>query len=134
MKLREVLVVDDSDADLLYAQLMVEGSQVCDRVRTFDTALDVLEYLQRIEGHEVDLILLDINMPEMNGFEFLAAYHKLHSAHQARAVVVMLTNSPDPADQARAQAFECVKGYVVKPIDRASASGLAALLEDTSDA
>ncbi|HET9978406.1 MAG TPA: response regulator [Burkholderiaceae bacterium] len=127
MKLREVLVLDDSDADLLYSRLMVEAAGVAGKVSTFETGPEVLAYLQRAEGHQVDLILLDINMPEMNGFEFLDAYQRLHRAQQARAVVVMLTNSPDPAERARAQSFDCVKGYVVKPIDRAAVAGLVAL-------
>lgn len=129
MKLREVLVVDDSDADLLYARLILEAAGVADKVSTFETAHDVLDYLQRPEGHAVDVILLDLNMPEMNGFEFLEAYQKLHRAQRARAVVVMLTSSPDPADQARALSFDCVKGYVVKPIDLAAAAGLVAWVE-----
>ena len=129
MKLREILVVDDSDPDLLYARIVLQSAKVADHVLPFETAIDALAYLQRPEGHRADVILLDINMPEMNGFEFLEAYQQLHEAHQARAVVVMLTSSPDPDDRARALAFGCVKGYVVKPLDVASAKGLTELLE-----
>jgi CheY-like chemotaxis protein len=129
MKLKEVLVLDDSDADLLFARIILEAVQVAERVSTFGTGPEVLAYLQRPEGHEVDVILLDINMPEMDGFEFLDAYQRLHREQQARAVVVMLSNSPDPDDRRRAQSFECVKGYVVKPIDAAAARDLAALID-----
>jgi CheY-like chemotaxis protein len=120
-KLKEVLLIDDSEADLLFTQIMVEAAGIAERVLPYDTAPDALAYLQRPEGHEVDLILLDINMPEMNGFEFLEAYEKLHRSQQARAVVVMLTSSPDPTDRQRSFAFGCVKHYLVKPIDRAEA-------------
>ena len=129
MKLREVLVVDDSDPDLLYAKIILQAAKVAERVLPFETAVDALAYLQRPAGHQADVILLDINMPEMNGFEFLEAYQKLHESHRARAVVVMLTSSPDPHDRARAMAFGCVKGYVVKPIDVASAKGLVEVVE-----
>ena len=124
MTLREVLVVDDSDADLLYAQVVLEAAAVATRVRTFETGQDALAYLQRPEGHSVDVVLLDINMPEINGFEFLDAYEKLHREHRARAGVVMLTSSPDPRDRERAFSFSCVKDYVLKPIDVASAAAL----------
>jgi CheY-like chemotaxis protein len=130
MKLKEVLVLDDSDADLLYAQVILEAAQVAERVSTFGTGAEVLAYLQRAEGHEVDLILLDINMPEMNGFEFLDAYQKLRRAQQARAVVVMLSSSPDPEDRRRSQAYDCVKDYLVKPIDVASAQRLVAVVAE----
>ena len=134
MRLREVLLVDDSDADLLYGRVILESAGVAQRVSAFETAREVLDYLQRPEGHEVDVILLDINMPEMNGFEFLEAYEQLHRSHQAHAVVVMLTSSPDPADRARAAAFECVKDYVIKPIDRAQALQLPEVVRRASGA
>lgn len=133
MKLKEVLLVDDSETDLLYTRIVVEAAGIAEQVLPFDTAIEALDFLQRPEGHDADVILLDINMPEMNGFEFLEAYEKLHRRQQARAVVVMLTSSPDPADRARAMAFACVKDYVVKPIDREAARGLAELVPGPAD-
>lgn len=132
MKLNEVLVIDDSDPDLLYTKIILEAAAIAHGVRTFETAIDALAYLKRPEGHHADVILLDINMPEMSGFEFLDAYEELHASQRATAVVVMLTSSPHPADRARALAYGCVKGYVVKPIDVPSAQGLVALVESLS--
>jgi CheY-like chemotaxis protein len=132
MSLAEIIIVDDSDADLLYTRIILEGTHVADSVRTFGTGMEALDYLQRPEGHEVDIILLDINMPEMNGFEFLQAYERLHESQRARAVVVMLTSSPDPADQKRAFGFGCVKHYVVKPLDLASARELETIVRRES--
>ncbi len=122
--LNQVLIVDDSDADLLYASIIVEKSGVAQSVLALETAAEALDYLRRPEGHDVDVILLDINMPEMDGFSFLRAYEQLHATQRARAVVVMLTSSPDPQDRARAFAFSCVKDYVIKPIDIEAASQL----------
>lgn len=130
MSLRSVLVIDDSDPDLLYTQIMLDAADVAARVITCGSAPEALAHLQRPEGHDVDLILLDINMPEMDGFEFLEVYGELQDSQQARAVVVMLTSSPDPADRARAAGFACVRGYVVKPIDKAVAAGLVDLVRE----
>jgi CheY-like chemotaxis protein len=128
MMLKQLLIVDDSDPDLLYTKIVLEAAAVAERVLPFETALEALEYLCRPDGHDADVILLDINMPEMNGFEFLDRYERLHAEHQAHAVVVMLTSSPDPNDRARAMAYSSVKGYVVKPIDLDDARGLASLV------
>ncbi len=128
MSLKAVLIIDDSDPDLLYTQIVLDAAHVAERVLTCGSGPEALAILQRAERHDVDVILLDINMPEMNGFEFLEAYQKLHSTQQARAVVVMLTSSPDPADQARAAKFSCVHGYLIKPIDVASAARLLTVI------
>jgi CheY-like chemotaxis protein len=128
MTLAQVLVVDDSDPDLLYTRIVIESVRLADQVLPFGTGQEALAYLRRPEGHRADLVLLDINMPEMNGFEFLDAYQQLAERQQARAVVVMLTSSPDPTDRARAATYPCVRGYIVKPIDVAAARALLALV------
>jgi CheY-like chemotaxis protein len=126
--MKTVMLVDDSEADLLFSRIIVGRSGICEDVLAFDSATAALAHLQAPEGGEVDLILLDINMPGMDGFQFLQAYDAIHGARQARAVVVMLTSSPDPHDRAAAERYACVRGYVVKPINLACAQGLDALV------
>lgn len=122
-----VMLIDDSESDLLYTRIILQRASAPYEVLAFESAADALSAL-KAGAEPVDLILLDINMPGMNGFEFLEAYQALRGDQQADAVVVMLTSSPDPADRDRALSFPCVKGYVTKPIDRASADGLVQLL------
>jgi CheY-like chemotaxis protein len=129
MKLRSVLVVDDNDADLLYVRIVLEAAGIADRVLCFGTAQEALAHLAGAEGADADLVLLDLNMPEMDGFGFLRAYGPMLDAGPAHAGVVVLTSSPDPADRRRAMAHGCVRGYLVKPIDTAAALGLARLLQ-----
>lgn len=122
---RQVMLIDDSETDLLYGRLMIERAGIAERVIAFDTAQAALAHLQRGEGHAVDLVLLDINMPVMNGFEFLDAYEQLEPRQRADGVIVMLTSSPDPEDRARAFSYASVRGYVTKPLSREDARGLA---------
>jgi len=126
--MKTVMLVDDSEADLLFSRIIVDRSGICRDVLAFDNAPAALAHLSAPEGSEVDLVLLDINMPGMDGFQFLQAYDALHGARQARAVVVMLTSSPDPRDRVEAERYACVRGYVVKPINLAAAQGLHALV------
>jgi CheY-like chemotaxis protein len=118
------MLIDDSEFDLLYGRLMIERSGIAQELLTFETAAEALRYLQRLEGHDVDIILLDINMPGMNGFEFLKAYQQLTEDEKASAVVVMLTSSPDPQDRLEAFRYDCVKGYVTKPLTLTAAQKL----------
>lgn len=128
MKLREVLVIDDSDPDLLYTEVMLEAAGVAERIRPVGTGQEALAYLSRPQGHEVDVILLDINMPEMNGYAFLEAYEALHDSQQAHAVVVMLTSSPDALDREQAFRFPSVRSFIIKPIRRHHALSLLDLV------
>lgn len=130
-----VLLIDDSEADRLFTRIVLERSGAVESVAGYESAKEALQDLAS-GAVQADLILLDINMPGMNGFEFLEAYHQLPgscamSAPQHKpSAVVMLTSSPDPADRARALQHPCVKGYVTKPIDVAASRGLTQFLSD----
>jgi CheY-like chemotaxis protein len=121
--LRRVMLIDDYESDLLFTRLMLERCGQAYDVLEHDSAQEALQYLQSHPAHGVALILLDINMPGMNGFEFLEAYEALTADQKAQAVV-MLTSSPDPREQQRALSFASVRGFVTKPLDPATASGL----------
>ncbi len=120
--LNTVMVIDDSEIDLLFARIVLERSGVAHRLVLLESAQQALQWLVGPPTCAVDLILLDINMPGMNGFEFLAAY----SQQCARPVpVVMLSSSPDPADRAQALRHGFVRDYLTKPLTPATAAGLA---------
>lgn len=127
MSTKTVMVVDDSEADLLFTRIMLERCGAGFGVCQFESAPEALRYLQQDWG-AVGLILLDINMPRMNGWEFLEAYGELvrdlASGRVAHPTVVMLSSSPDPDDQARALASPWVRGYIEKPLDLAQAAAL----------
>lgn len=123
--LNTVMVIDDSETDLLYARIVLERAGVARELVLVESAREALQLLQGRLAGAVDLILLDINMPGMDGFDFLDAY-EAGAADRPCTAVVMLTSSPDPADRLRAQRHACVRGYQTKPLDVPGALALCA--------
>ncbi len=97
----QVALVDDEPADNYLHQRVIEHSGQGEVAMVFEGAEAALLWLQEAP-RGLDLILTDINMPGMNGFEFIEAYKQLPEALQARAIVVMLTSSILPEDRERA--------------------------------
>lgn len=121
---RSLMLIDDSEADRLYARIVLERAGLGIEVLDFESAGDALSLLRGPAAGHVGLILLDINMPGINGFEFLEAFEAM--ARAQAPVVVMLTSSPDPADRERALAHRSVRGYITKPLALAAARELGA--------
>lgn len=111
-----VMVIDDDQIDQMMYARIIRRSGVVESILQFSLATDALEYLRRPDCEEIDLIVLDINMPMMNGFEFLEAATKEFGGSFTKAVVIMLTTSINPEDIARAKSFGVVKDFVSKPL------------------
>ncbi len=116
---KTVLLVDDNDADNLIHREVLEEEEFAERIEVAWNGREALEYLQSQdpdpEGYfPPDIIFLDINMPIMNGFEFLEEYAKLPEAIRKAVVVVMLTSSVNPLD--KENAADLVAGYMTKPL------------------
>ncbi|MGC4366870.1 response regulator [Hydrogenophaga sp. R2] len=129
-----VMMVDDNDNDLLFTRLILQRSGVGYDILGFERAAQALDHLRNTPDHGVSIILLDINMPVMNGFEFLEAFEALSPAQRGGAVVLMLSSSADPADRERAARHASVKGYLTKPLERQVAAVLPALAGLAPDA
>ncbi|MFK7894708.1 MAG: response regulator [Myxococcota bacterium] len=131
MKLKSVLLIDDNDADNYLHRLVIERSGVADQVDVARDGQQALEYLTTPDAEgktpSPDLILLDINMPVMNGWEFLDAYESLDSELQSGVVIMMLTTSVNPDDVRRAQERSAVQSFLTKPLD---ATGLQTILSE----
>lgn len=110
-----LMLVEDNPADVFLIQTALELSDVVVQLSVAWNGQDALEQLQKLsEEQQPNLILLDLNMPRMNGFELLAAVRT--DPALAHLVVVMLTTSNAPADIKRAYALQ-VNSYVTKPVN-----------------
>ncbi len=110
-----IMLIDDEEIDQMLYGRIIERSKHAKRVLSFLSAEAALEHLVEIRMPQPDLILLDINMPQMDGFEFLTAAEDALGVDVA-PVIVMLTTSLNPMDEARSNASPLVHDYKKKPL------------------
>lgn len=114
MKSTDILLIDD-DATINYLnKIIIERAQTGLQVADFTSASDALEQLAS-GALQPQLILLDLNMPEMDGWQFLEAYKKLSSLPKQQKVVI-LSSSINPADEKKAKATGRVAAFYRKPL------------------
>ncbi|MFT5583734.1 MAG: CheY-like chemotaxis protein [Cognaticolwellia sp.] len=128
MELNDVLIVDDSEADQYLNRYRLLERQPSVTIRSAFDGVEALNVLREV-GYKPDLILLDINMPRMNGFEFLEIYVDEFNGATS-SVVVMLTSSLLESDRQRAESFKPVRGFLLKPLDASWPERLLALDDD----
>ncbi|HRG88342.1 MAG TPA: response regulator [Chitinophagales bacterium] len=108
-----LLVDDDNDCNYLHKRVL-KKAQCAERIEVVNDGEQALHFLKTaVDGIYPcpDLILLDINMPGMNGWEFLEEYEKLDTTVRARIVLVMLTSSVNPDDEAQALKMNIIGGF-----------------------
>jgi len=119
-KLNCVLLVDDDEPTNFLHSWIIRQSGFAARVEIAEGAREGLVYLEASSTSDdhpsPDLIFIDLNMPAMNGWEFIEQYRKLAIARQRKTVFVMLTTSMFPEDELKAQQTPELSGYESKPL------------------
>jgi CheY-like chemotaxis protein len=131
-KLKCILLVDDDSVTNYIHKKHIEYCGVADCIQIASdgqNALDIITHkdeqgvlADKQENFTPDLIFLDINMPKMNGWQFLEAYQRLEEIERSK--VIILSTSVDSADKLKAESYESVSEYVVKPLDEAKINNI----------
>ncbi|GAB4396209.1 MAG: response regulator [Microscillaceae bacterium] len=106
-----VLLVDDDPINNLIIRKEIEKQSTAIEIKTFQSGLAALEFL-KVASARPGIILLDINMPDFSGWEFLKNY----SVQPNPAPVFMITSSLIRKDREKARDFTIVKDYLIKPL------------------
>jgi len=117
-KLDCILLVDDNSDDNFFHKIIINKMDVVNRIDVVINGLEALAYLKKENQTPPELIFLDINMPRMNGWEFLEQYKHLDVNQKARVVIMILTTSANPDDIKKAKEIEEVTGFETKPLSK----------------
>jgi len=121
-KLAGVLLVDDNSTANFLNELILTKMEVAEHIAVAENGAEALALLARAYAAPAGspypaLILLDVNMPVMDGTAFLEAYQKLPEPQQRASVVVLLTTTVHERELARLRELP-VAGLVSKPLNR----------------
>lgn len=120
-ELKCIMLVDDNKDDNFFHERVIKKCNAAEVVISKQRAKDALAYLRSEKNSgdlHPDLIFLDINMPGMNGWEFLEEYNKLDENLKSRVIVVMLTTSENPDDRMKAKSMNIASDFKTKPLTR----------------
>jgi len=116
---KSALLIDDDKFTNFYNEKIVKKHDTFKSVQSVNSGADALAYLQKAMDGLIDkpnVIFLDINMPAMNGWEFLEEYRLLDKTFTSDIKIVMLTTSSNPSDQERANQSCLINNYINKPL------------------
>lgn len=117
------MLIDDMEIDLFITQKIIEKLSIDCKFKTFTRAKLAIEYLSALDtqpGLEPiffpDIILVDINMPEMNGFQFLNKFNELKNEKFNTVKTYLLSSSTNLKDIIDAEQNEACDGFISKPL------------------
>ncbi|TXC78513.1 response regulator [Luteibaculum oceani] len=110
-----ILLIDDDDTSNFYNKFILEEAQIVDKIYSTETADDGLDLLKKLD-FPPRLILIDLNMPFKDGWDFMEDYLKLGIEKQSPKLF-FLSSSILPADKEKANDHPRVDGFISKPLD-----------------
>lgn len=122
-KINSVMLIDDNEIDNLINQKMIESINLSDNIFIHSGAKSALEYLKNIQKITSDnieflpeLIFLDLDMPLMDGFQFIDEFEKLNENTKKYCKIILLTSSLDPKDMAKSKKNVNILKHLNKPL------------------
>lgn len=129
-----ILCVDDDLITLSICSIVIEKANFCKEIFTLNNGKEALDFYNSIDsklgsGEDVqipELIFLDLNMPVMNGWDFLDAFETHFLKKFSNTRVYILSSSIDPIDLEKSKSYKSVLGFISKPLTKAILNNIKA--------
>ncbi len=120
-KYKSILLVDDDDDSNFISEILINKSGITDSIKCVRNGNEALQYISRFANMEIpmsysQIILLDLHMPVMDGFDFLEKLKQLIPNYLKLFKIFILTSSSNPSDIEKIKQYN-VEGYINKPLD-----------------
>jgi CheY-like chemotaxis protein len=115
-KLKCILLVDDDEPTNYLNRMVLEEMNCAEHIEVVQSGGEAMRFLMSGKHIVPDLMFLDINMPAMDGWEFLEIYRHVFNDN---TVTIMLTTSLNPDDEVRSKKFSFIRDYKRKPLTTA---------------
>lgn len=120
-KIRSILLIDDNDTSNFLNQRLLNRMVLTDHIKVMSNAKTAFDFLESLslaqdQNQEIkpEIIFLDINMPVLDGFEFLELYQNLEERFRQDILIAILSTSSHPQDTTKASAYNAF--YITKPL------------------
>lgn len=120
-KIDTICLVDDDNFFLFLTQKVIEGANLVNQVKLFPNGHEAIEFLKSAQVNKEELpevILLDLNMPVLDGWGFLEEYLLIQPDLGKKITIYIVSSSIDPADFERARSISAVTDFIVKPVSK----------------
>jgi CheY-like chemotaxis protein len=121
----KAVLIDDSDIDLFIQRRFLEVYNFSEQLVLYRSAEEALNWLKMLNGEAPpDIIFLDLNMPDVDGFSFLENFSGLPEGVRSISKIVVLTSSNNKKDKELAFANQNVIQFITKPLKQADIEDL----------
>lgn len=116
--IKKVLCVDDDMVTLAIFKRILGKAQTIEKIETAINGQEALDLLINMQQNQVplpDIILLDLNMPVLDGWSFVEKFQQVFPDNHSGLKIMIVTSSIDPEDQSKAKQYDFIVDYVTKP-------------------
>lgn len=127
----KTVLIDDSDIDLFIQRRFLEVYEFSNHLVVYKSASEALNWLKQLDNESPpDVIFLDLNMPEIDGFGFLKKFNSLPEKVKAKSRIVVLTSSNSSQDKDQVFQNQNVIQFITKPLKQSDIENLKRIIQE----